>query len=231
MMMNTNPNLEVLLNSEIYKDVVRQADAKRLEAHRAAVDVLLEHQTDTGKLDACIAATEKARKEFEPRQAAYNKALMVLIRAEVEQADTSRSHESISGRLRAEAVKHAPEILRRFDAALYQIPAVIRAAYTTRSHHEPLTLGGTRAVYADNLQQIEAATAQVEACRELIAELEVRPMPQDEVMAMLSAEATKLILLAKEAGALVAYYLPEELRGGALAEKLEREGRYIFPSW
>lgn len=225
-----NPNLEVLLNSEIYKDVLRQADAKRLAAHRAAVDALLEFEADSAKLDECIAAIGKARKEFELRQIAYNKALAGLIHAEAERVETSLSRESISGRLRTEAAKHAPEVLRRFDAALHQISAAIRAAYTRHSHHEPLTIGGTRAVHSDNLAQVDAAIAQADACRELIAELEVRPMPHDELLALLSADVAKLIRLAEETGALVAFWLPEELRAGSLAERPEREGEYVLPS-
>lgn len=221
--------LENLMASDVFRQAQAAADAQRVEAHQAAVDALLEHESDIAELTSAQDATEAARRELLPAESAYLAARRKHAAAVAVEMRIAACRENRANALRAEAVKHTPDILRRFDAALYLARSIILSAFTSREHYQPTMFGGFRTTITDNSRDVDAALDQVETCRELVAELEIQPMPGDEIHKLLNAESAKLVNLAKEAGVSLIFWLPEELRQGALAEKPERQGPYIFP--
>ena len=103
--------LEVLIGSDVFKQAQATADAKRIAAHRAAVDALLTHEADTTALEAARAAVDEARRKLEPVEAAYRKARIELAERESHLQSLAWSREHLAGRLRHEAARHLPEIV------------------------------------------------------------------------------------------------------------------------
>ena len=228
---NIDPKkLELLLNSDAFKAAEAAADAKRMEAHRLAVDKLLAHEADVATLDAARAAVAEVRRKFEPAEAAHRKASIALIEKESNLRSMEWSHDHNASRLRNDAADHLPAIVPATESALYFAAHEIRNALSVQAVAERDWKGATRSRYESNAAAVDAALVQVEMLRELLAEFTLDPAPAESIREKLATEAGRLIDLAKQCGAAVAHHLPAELRPGLYVEKPERQGPYVIPS-
>jgi hypothetical protein len=233
--MHMNPaidpkQLEVLIGSDVFKQAQAAADAKRMEAHRAAVDKLLAHESDVAEIDAARAAVDEARKKFEPVATSYRKASFALADKEENLRDLERSHEHTASRLRHAAARHLPAIVPTTEWALNFAAHEVRNSLTVQAVAERNWNGASRNRYESNAADVDAALVQVEKLRELLAEFALDPAPAESIRQRLATEAGRLIDLAKQCGAAVAHHLPAELRPGIYVEKPERQGPYIVPT-
>jgi hypothetical protein len=233
-MLNTNETeksaLAVLLKSDAMRSALAAEESKRLALHRTAADALLEFEADAKELETAAAQVEEARAKLSPLEKSYKEAAHSLLMAESNLRDRTSTHDQTAGRLRKEAAALLPAIVHRTEAALAAVAHDIRNGHTIHPRIDRLITGGRRTVYETNGEKIEAALGQVEAMHELMDRLIFEPMPEAEIIQMLSTEAARLMQLSKDAGVHIAYHLPQEIRPGVVAEKPERRpGQYMVP--
>jgi hypothetical protein len=236
-MKNTTTNeaqaqaLAVLLKSDAMRSALAAEESKRLALHRTAADALLEFEADASELENAAAQVEEARAKLSPLEKSYKEAAHSLLMAEGNLRDRTSTHDQTAGRLRKEAAALLPAIVHRTEAALAAVAHDIRNGYTIHPRIDRLITGARRTVYEANGEKIDAALSQIQAMHQLIeGRLTFEPMPEAEIIQMLSTEAARLMQLSKDAGVNIAYHLPQEIRPGVIAEKPERRpGQYMVP--
>ncbi|HQS99905.1 MAG: hypothetical protein B7Y26_03595 [Hydrogenophilales bacterium 16-64-46] len=209
-----------ILESPAFKAAAAQADALRIERHHKAAAALLEAEADTAEIQdaaAAFAAAEKALADAEP---AYLAARARLADAHGQRRTAEWRHEHQLRLLRAELAKHIPPILAETEDALGLIDTDIRGALTVRETPPTGFLRPGRTT--SNAAEVDAARTAVATMRAVIARLTMQPASEAEVVAELSRLSLQLIEVARAAGAMVAWRLPEQLRNGFPAEKPER---------
>jgi len=220
--------LEVLMASDVYKAIQTAADEKRVAAHRAAVDALLAKQSDTAAITAARTAFEEARAKFEPIEANYRKARIALSAKESNLRDLEWSHDHTGNRLRNVAASHLLPVVHATESALHFAAHEIRNALNVQTTAQRDFRGAYQNRYESNQAAIDEALAQVQTMRELIDRFTFEPLPETEIIELLSTEARRLIELAKVCGAMVAHHLPAEIRHGLYIEKPESKERKVF---
>lgn len=203
--------IDQLTSSAVYKQIELEADARRVEAHRVALEAIMHHEKATRPgIEKARAELTKAEEEVTRLEPGYYRAIegRNALQSKVASLEYSAGH--IREQLTNKLDEHLPAFVKQLELALLFVGNDLRAAFRVKSSWEPLAFGnGRREQVATNQAECDAAQACKDRMLSFCKDLRTKPLPSLEITEALTRELGELRKLARAVNVEIDGRLPE----------------------